>query len=627
MMVDNKKWEKLTDEEKIAYCDDLFQNSKESVRKKHFEWYLNYLFLDGNHYASYNSTTNRIEIAPRKQGEVRIVINKVKSSIRAIKNYCTRSEPKWDVIPGDTDNDTIMNARRAGKVMDYLFRTMHLEQYVSGVVDSALNTSVAWTELDWDKNAAKGLGQVDIKLHDSFDVYSDPKAYLKEGRYKGRFIAKALKRDMQSIYNDGRYNKTNRRMVKPDESGVDASDIKTRLSQKEGGQVENERIKRATVKEFMLYDEEKNEKGGNIQIFTYAGGQVLRDEPLKLREYNMYCCQIDMKPNKIYQRSWTADAIPLNKALDRAMSQKIMYVNQALIYRIIAEKGHGVEEITNDMGVIYEINKNRKWEQMAMQALPTTLDSLNNDLTGYTEDILGSHDASFGALPAGARSGKTLEALQAADSNNLSGIIQALNSFLAVLGTDILDMIAEKYVASRVIKLSEPEGGKEYMKVIGDKAPNKPKDAVIVTGDNELIVKIGSWLGYTKEAQRETLLELAGAGVIPAEEILRQFEFPNVEELSRKAREQRLEQHQLDAEIAGRTNGAQGTNQMVEQADKEMMQMMNGEDLPPTEGATPEHVQAERDFTQSNTFTQASPQTQQLIMNHIQGEEAELGQY
>lgn len=627
MIVNDKEWDKLKDDEKIAHCDQLFKNAKDSVMKRHFEWYLNYMFLDGNHYASYNATTNRIEAAPRKKGEVRIVVNKVKSNIRAVKNYCTRQEPKWEVIPGDMDDNTIISARRSGKFLDYLYRVLHLEQLVSGVVDSVLNTSVAWVELDWDENGAKGMGQIMLPLHDSFDVYPDPKGCLREGRFKGRFIAKALKRDMQAIYNDKRYIEKNRKLVKPDDNSNEASDIKTRLNTKESGQTEQGAIKRATVKEFMLYDEEKNSKGGNLRIFTYAGGQVLRDEEVELSEYNMYLMQIDMKPNKIYQRSWTADAIPLNKALDRAVSQKVMYVNQALIYRIIAEKGHGVEEVTNDMGVVYEVNKNRKWEQMAMHPLPSTLDSLAGEMGTYIEDVLGSHDASFGALPSGARSGKTVEALQAADSMNLAGIISSLNSFLAVLGADILALAAKKYVASRIIKLTEPEEGKQYMKVIGEKAPSKPKDAVILTEDNELIVKIGSWLGYTKEAQKETLMELVAAGVLPAEEVLRQLEFPNVEELSRKAREQRLEQHQLDAEIAGRTQGAQGQNEMVEMADKDMMDILNGADVPPTEGATPEHVQAERDFTQSNTFTQAPQELQQLILAHIQGEEEFLSKY
>jgi hypothetical protein len=142
-----------------------------------------------------------------------------------------------------------------------------------------------------------------------------------------------------------------------------------------------------------------------------------------------------------------------------------------------------------------------------------------------------------------------------------------------------------------------------------------------------VIVKIGSWLGHTLEAQRETVLQLAEAGVIPAEEVLRQFQFANVNELSEKAREQRMEQHTLDAEIAGRNQGNQelqqkskAGDQMKGLADKEMMQMANGEDLPPTEGASLEHTQAHIDFTKTETFASLPPDRQQAIVAHFQGE-------
>ena len=139
-----------------------------------------------------------------------------------------------------------------------------------------------------------------------------------------------------------------------------------------------------------------------------------------------------------------------------------------------------------------------------------------------------------------------------------------------------------------------------------------------------MIVKIGSWLGHTKEAQIENLKELVQLGVIPSEEVLRHLEVPNIEEISAKAREERLEQHQLDAEIAGRNQGQEKQDKqsadMKSLADKETMAMANGEQLPPTEGATIEHTQAHLDFMKTETFAGLSPQSQQYIQQHVQGE-------
>lgn len=643
--VGDKPWDKLKDSEKISYCEDLLTEAKETRRKRDMEWYINDRFLEGDHYVVYNTVTSSIQRLPKKTGEVRLTINKTRSTIRAIQNYSTRQKPKWDVVPGDTDDDTERTARDVGRVMDYIYRKLHLEQIVSGVVESGLKTSVGFVEVDWDKDAADGLGQVRITLHDPFDMWLDKRARMDEGKYRGRFMAKTINKSLSEIKYDSRYNKKNRMDVKPD-SEMAVSDVKSKILQRELGTTGDGKIKGANVKEFLLWCDEKNSKGGRIHLFTYAGGQVLRDEPLKDRDYPIFVFQIPMDPLKIYHRSWVADAIPLNKALNRSMSQKIMFMNKSLVYRIVAEKGHGVSVISNEDGEVVEINKNREFKVMDAPSYPATADSLTNQLSVFMEDILGAHDAATGRLPTGARSGKIVEALQAADANNLSNITQALESFLAVLGEKILQVIADKYTTSRIIEIAEPEEKQsKYGKVIGEGASEEVKDKeemIVIGKENELIVKIGSWLGHTVEAQRETLLELLKYKAIPAEEVLRQFEFPNVEELSAKAKDERLEQHQMDLAVAGHAGeqagqgqpgaqGQQGPNPMDEKmkalADKENMGMMLGQQLPPTEGATPIHTQAHLDFVNSQTYQQnKSEQTNQIFAQHIQGELQMQGQ-
>jgi hypothetical protein len=621
----SKDWNDATNEEKIAFCDSYVEEAKSNREVREIEWYLNQTFIDGNHYASYNTTTNALETRPKKKGEVRMVINVTKSAIRSIKNYVTREEPKWEVTPGDTDEDTITNARRMGKTLDYIFRKLHLEQIIAGETESALNTSVGWIEVDWDEDAEGGLGQVKVILHDSFDVYCDPYSKLENGLLVGRYIFKSVKRPISSIKDDERYDEKARMKVKPD-SSLAESPVKARILEKEGQTAEE---KRATVREFLLWDDEKGSRKGNIQLFTYSGKEVLRDERTKLTEYPLYPLQVSLNPNKIYQRSWTADAIPINKAIDRVVSQKIMYVNKALVFRLVADSGAISNYITNEHGEFIEVNKGRQFAQMPLQPLPSTIDTLLNDLNSYHQDVLSAHDASTGSLPAGARSGKTLEALQAAESNNLSGLSQSLRSHLCVVGKKILDLVAEKYVTSRIITISEPENiegeNTNTLRIIGAGAPEEAKreDATIITGDNELIVSIGSWLGYTREAQRETLLKLAELGIIPAEEVLRQMEFANIEEISAKARDQRMEKNVLDAEVAGRNQG-QGTQgqdtTMQDLADQENTQMMNGDKLPPTEGADMNHSQTHLDFMKTGMFASSPPNVQAIISNHVNDE-------
>ena len=125
MHANGKDWKNLESPEKIAYANSLFEDAKQSRQIRDMEWYLNYSFLNGNHYVYYNTVNNTIERVPRRKGEVRIVVNKVKSMIRAVTNYATRFQPKWEILPSDLDEKTIKNAHRSSKFMDYLHRTLH----------------------------------------------------------------------------------------------------------------------------------------------------------------------------------------------------------------------------------------------------------------------------------------------------------------------------------------------------------------------------------------------------------------------------------------------------------------------------------------------------------------------
>lgn len=625
-----KEWKDLEDPEKISFCKDNFVDPAKSERQStEAKWYINQCFLDGKHYASYNTVTNTIETPPRNRRSVRLVINKTKSAMRSVQNYTTRYQPKFECVPGDLDEDTIKNARHSGKLLDYLFIQLHLRSKIRKIVKNGLTTSVGFWEIGWDDVAMGGMGQVTVDCHDPFDIFLPLTTYVEGPVIHSPFIGKVVSKNISEIHADERYPKKEREAVVPDEE-LALSTMKTKILRKEGQKgVREEGQQTALLYEVMLYDPEENEEGGNIKIITFAGDQLLRDEDLKLTEYPIYIFQPE-PTNRLYNPAWVQDLVPINKGLDRLQSQILEYNNEMLRGRYIAPKGHGVNVASIGRGVgqgaeLFEHNAGFELTQMQLHPLPLTINRQIDDFNSAIEDLSGAHQASLGAIPAGARSGKTLEALQAADSNNLSGIRESLEDFLSIVGSRILDIVSEKYVASRVVKLTEPEeGGQGFMKVAGEGAGEAPEGTTIINKDNEVIVKIGSNLGYTREAQRETLLELKSVGIIPADEVLRQLEFPNIEEMSKKAKEERLEEAEMKADIAGR-RGAQGAPGApggmpapdVALADEENARMMQGEQLPPTPNASSEHSQAHVDFLRS---PDAKGQGMQIIEQHVRGE-------
>lgn len=967
--VGEKKWKDLTDEEKISHCKDNLVGPARDERRTHDrKWYLSTQFLAGNHYVYYNLTSNAIESPPRRRNAVRLVINKIKATVRSVLNYSTRFQPKFECIPGDLDKDTIKNARRAGKVLDYLFVKLYLRSKVRKLVRHSLTTSVGFWELGWDDEAEDGLGQLTVVNHDPFDIFLPATAYFEGPKIHSPFLAKVVSRNVADIKADERYDEKVRKDVKPDDE-IAYSTMKARILRKHGQKSDrSEGQKTALVYEVMLWDPEGNEKGGNVNLITFVNeDKLLIEEELENTEFPVYVMQADTSSSRIYDTSWVEDMIPINKALDRQESQHVEYVNQMLRARILTEKGHGANlAATGRSGMdveVIEVNPGKKFEQFRVFPLPQTGEAQIGRFNRYLEDVGGAHEAcvsddteiltengwstrkeleigtrvltlspdtklsewqpikdihtyerdnedlllfennnvsalvtsnhrwfvrgnsarignkweyvsyfketkdleardniplsaaygdfpkiskvsddyvelvgwvvtdgtfslskqqklrrqrrvriiqkkqpqvdkirallhrlgvaeggangweqkdgcyhfqfagefagrlrkdfpdkiptnrfilslpekqlrilyetmllgdgsndgthasfyntdkemidafqlvctllgkatrilvddreersrplfevsvkgstefthpchlgketnfiskkrysgkvwcpetengtwlmrrngkvvftgnSMGSIPTGARSGKTLEALQAADANNLAGIREGLEDFLSVVGSRMLDIVAEKYQTSRVVKLAEEEEGQKYMKVIGGEAEQRPEGAAIINKDNEIIVKIGSWLGYTREAQRKTLMDLGDRGYLPKEKVLTDFEFANVEELSAKAREERLEEVELQADIAGRRGEGQpgggqqpagpkpgGGPDMLALADEENARMMNGEVLKPTPNAPPDHSQAHVDFLES---PDAEGRGAMIIEEHVRGE-------
>jgi len=629
----DKEWKNLDDLEKISYCKDNFVDPAKSERQStEAKWYVSKSFLDGKHYASYNTVTNTIETPPRNKRSIRLVINKTRWAMRSVQNFTTRYQPKFECVPGDLDDETIKNARRSGKLLDYLHTQLHLRMKIRVLVGNGLSTSVGFWELGWDDTAMGGMGQVTVDNHDPFDIFLPLTTYIEGPIIHAPFIGKVISKNVAEIHADERYPKKEREAVVPDEE-LALSTMKSKILRREGQKgTREEGQQTALLYEIWLYDPEGNDKDGNIKIVTFAGDKLLRDEDLELTEYPIYIFQPEPS-SRLYNPSWVQDLVPINKAIDRLQSQILEYNNEMLRGRFMGPKGHGINVASIGRGVgagpeMWEYNSGFPIEQVPMHPLPLTVHRQNDDLNRAHEDGSGSHEASMGVNPSGGRSGKALEALQAADSNNLSGIRESLEDFLSVVGSRILDIVADKYVASRVVKLTDPEeGGQGFMKVAGEAAGEAPEGTTIVNKDNEVIVKIGSNLGYTREAQRETLLELKSAGIVPADEVLRQFEFPNIEEMSRKAKEERLEEAEMQADIAGRRGeggapgapGAQGGMPApdVVLADQENARMMQGEQLPPTPNASEEHSQAHVNFMRS---PDARGQGLQVIEQHVRGE-------
>ena len=72
----------------------------ESNRKEvDWQWFMYDLWVSGNHYAKWDNNTQQIVTNVRDRGKVKVVINKIYSTLRAVRNFSLRNKPRAEVTP------------------------------------------------------------------------------------------------------------------------------------------------------------------------------------------------------------------------------------------------------------------------------------------------------------------------------------------------------------------------------------------------------------------------------------------------------------------------------------------------------------------------------------------------
>jgi hypothetical protein len=135
-------------------------------------------------------------------------------------------------------------------------------------------------------------------------------------------------------------------------------------------------------------------------------------------------------------------------------------------------------------------------------------------------------------------------------NSNQDDLVQNLEHCLRRLGRKILKIISENYTTPRVTKVVGTGRMIEHFAVVGRdyvsddkttwKIGNEEYPLAKIGVGNEIQVQIGSWLAYSKEARQQKILDLAKAGILSKEDVLRYYEFPNVQDAIDRVRAEQI---------------------------------------------------------------------------------------
>jgi hypothetical protein len=333
-------------------AERYWEAAQGSRKEIDWKWFIYDLWVAGLHYAKWDRNTQQIVTTAKETGRPKIVINKVYTTLRSVRNYALRNRPKAEVTPVNLTPEAVGEVVKLNKYLDFLHDKLNFRRKLKESVWHALKQSAGWWQVLWNEDSEEG-GEVEVNVIDPYDIYWDPAARHPD---EAKFVILAVRRYIDDIKEDPKYDKEKTKELNGDKQ-LAASPLKSRLLQAERGMdIYNKQDKDGAtliVKECWI-KEKQEDKSTKVRIVTIADDKVIRNELTELEKFPFFRLACDIEPLSMYGQGWVKNLIPPNRALDRLESSLAEYNDLVNKGKWVSDKGAGVRIINNEHGQIIE---------------------------------------------------------------------------------------------------------------------------------------------------------------------------------------------------------------------------------------------------------------------------------
>lgn len=519
------------DPEILAKFQDRIRTDKDNREYVDWNWYIYDSYVKGNHFVKYNDATKMIEAIPGQETS-RFAINKIYTTLRAVRGFVTKYDPKWYVFPENNSVQAIKSATHKQKVLDNDWYIEGLKPKAKQGVFHGLKYSIGIDELGWDAEERT----VTHTILDPFEVFFGGPAFP----YCNR-VTKTVWRTLDEINSDERYKGKMGAVLPSDEQY--ASTTKQTLQDDTYGHQNKADADMGTIvyEQFYVVPKE-NSKGGRVNIATFTDTSFLRhietDYDSLWDIFKIY--RTDDNPGETYGEGWVKNLIPPQKLLDILESLTAEYHHMFAKGRYVVSKNSGTRVINNQHGIILEHNAGKRPVVENAPSMAASVDNQISRINVYLEDIGGQHDASLGRIPTGASAGVAIEALQEGDANNLKDLVENFNIWLVDIAQGVFKMYARKLKTTKIIPTDDKDkdGKPDFFAIIGEEAENKPDfvtfggkqiPVTVIKEDEKVRVTVDSWLAYTRDAREQRIYKHYTAGLIDRKTALESLQYGDID--------------------------------------------------------------------------------------------------
>lgn len=543
---------KLKDAESLYEKVKTLKNDRWQYDKT---WMVNIAFYKGKQYSFFNDRTRQIETLPVEDGDkpryrVRLISNQVMPGVQSLLAKLTKTKPVMVATPGSGSDQDRKASQMAQSLLEHWWTDLGLDDKLEEALLWSLICGQGYWKISWDPLAGKQMrflldpmgqpitdpslgdvfrsklmqygvtpmeqavymGDVKVEVLSPFNVYHDPSpSTYTECNYV--FCEHHLEPDEVKA----RYGK----MVEPD---AVAADMDAMLPV-----ANHPTASKPTLATIYTGYFRPSAIAPNGRVVVFSRDEILSDEPWPYPFDTLPIIKFPgvRVPGQILDSSVTEQAIPIQKELNRTLSQIVTYKNLGIRPRYWAPSGAlGGLKITDEPGVLYEYNPvgGMKPEAEQMPGLQPYVFQLLQDIQMRLRDAFYLTEVTEGTVPPNVEAGIAIDLLQEMATDRLAPTIKLLETSLAHAGQLLLCLAQQYYTEPRQMKIAGSGGSIQV----------KRFSQADINANLSVVVEAGSALPRTRAGRQARIERYVEMGLIRPDQAYKYLDLADLKGLASK---------------------------------------------------------------------------------------------
>jgi hypothetical protein len=464
------------------------------LSRDHIEWKMNREFYKGNQWVFPNPVTGTIQdlnfglgdtMQPRFK--VRLTSNQIKSGVMAYIAQLTKTKPVISATPNSGDDKDLRAAQTAEALFEYWWREFDMKSKLQSALVNAQLSQGYW-KISWDPYAGKGttfmIGPdgkpiTDPVLADLFkeelEAHGvDPKQYsqtvnLGDIRIEVMPGENVILDPAAATFEDASYAICKHAMDPAEiyaRWGVDVQADGASTSEGSGSGLPwgidsrqgPEQTAQATKDVWIMY----HKKSPQLPKGRYVAWVEGPDKILADTEWQFPFDELPLvhfpgleRPGSPLDDPLVTDARPIQKELNRTLSQIVQHKNLTIKPQMIAPVNSLRDRLTDEPGAVFQYSPvmNQKPEWREMPSLPPYVFEHLQDIQNRLDRLFNLAAVSQGNVPPNVEAGVAIDLLQEASVDQVSPMIQRMEGALVRAGHIMASFAAEYYIEPRLLKI------------------------------------------------------------------------------------------------------------------------------------------------------------------------------